>query len=63
MQFRVKELREKKKLTQQELADRSGVSRSLIVSLETGERTVTTTSTIEKLADALGVSVKSIFFT
>jgi transcriptional regulator with XRE-family HTH domain len=62
MQLRIKELREKKKLTQQELANKSGVSRSLIIALETGARTVTTTSTIEKLADALGVSVKSIFF-
>ena len=62
MQFRVKELREKKKMTQEELAAKSGVSRSLICTLESGERTVTTTGTIEKLADALGVSVKSIFF-
>lgn len=62
MQFRVKELREKRKLTQEELAAKSGVSRALISSLESGERTTTTTSTIEKLADALGVSVKSIFF-
>ena len=62
MQFRVKELREKKRMTQDELAAKSGVSRSLICMLESGERTTTTTSTIEKLADALGVSVKSIFF-
>lgn len=60
MEFRIKELREKKKLTQQELAEKSGVSRSLIISLETGARTVTTTSTIEKLADALGVPVKRL---
>lgn len=62
MQFRVKELREKKKLTQEELASKSGVSRSLICSLESGERTTTTTGTIEKLADALGVPVRRIFF-
>ena len=60
MEFRIKELREKKKLTQQELAKKSGVSRSLIILLETGTRTVTTTSTIEKLADALGVPVKRL---
>ncbi len=60
MEFRIKELREKKKLTQKELAEKSGVSRSLIVLLEKGARTVTTTSTIEKLADALGVPVKRL---
>lgn len=60
MEFRIKELKEKKKLTQKELAEKSGVSRSLIVLLEKGARTVTTTSTIEKLADALGVPVKRL---
>lgn len=58
MRFRIKELRENRKLTQEELAEMSGVSRANIVRLESEEDTVTTTDTLNKLAKALGVTVK-----
>lgn len=59
--YRIKEFRENLKLTQEELAVKSGVSRSLISELETGKRTVTSTDTLLKIATALNRSVKEIF--
>jgi transcriptional regulator with XRE-family HTH domain len=54
---RVKMLRERAQLTQHELARRSGVSRSTIAGLETGDRPSLTLENAMKLADALGVSL------
>ena len=59
--YRIKELRDKKKMTQQELAEKSGVSRSIISELETGKRTKTTTETLLKIAKALDSSINYIF--
>ncbi|WPJ90955.1 helix-turn-helix transcriptional regulator [Facklamia hominis] len=36
--YRIKEFREAQKMTQSELAEKSGVSRSIISELETGRR-------------------------
>lgn len=61
MKFRVKELREKKNLTQEELAKRANISRATISGIENGTFTVIKTDTLRKLADALGVKVSSLF--
>ena len=62
MKFRIKECREEAKLTQEELAKRAKVSRTIISGLENGTITVTTTTTLSKIADALGKRVSEVFF-
>ena len=61
MEYKIKELREKRKLSQAELAELSGVSRATIIRLENTEEVVINTGTLEKLAKALNVSIKSLF--
>lgn len=63
MQFKIKEIRKEKGYSQEKLSELSGVSRNLIARLETGELTSTSTNTLFKLAQALNVKVKSLFFT
>lgn len=58
----IREIRKRKKISQEELAERSGVSRTIISGLESGRQEVTTTATLKKIADALEYSVKEIFF-
>lgn len=62
MIFKIKEIREKKKMSQEELATKSGVSRTIISNLESGAFINTTASTISKIAKALEVKVSDIFF-
>ena len=62
MGYKIKEVREAKKMSQEELAERSGVSRGTISALENGSTRTTTTKTLLKLASALGVTVDRIFF-
>lgn len=62
MGYKIKEVREARGLTQEELAEKSGVSRGTISALENGAVRTTTTKTLVKLALALGVSVDQIFF-
>lgn len=59
--YKIKKYREKKNLTQTELAKISGISRSIIVGLEAGTYTTTTTDTLLKIAKALDVKVEDIF--
>lgn len=61
MQFKVKEKRIEKGLTQEELAKKSGVSRTIISGLESGRTIVTSTDTLIKLANALEAKVSDIF--
>jgi transcriptional regulator with XRE-family HTH domain len=56
---RIKEYREKRMLTQHELAERSGVSRATIARLET-TATRATPKTARKLADALKVKPQTL---
>lgn len=51
----LKALREERQMTQDELAEKSGVSRVTISKLESGAQNVTTNTTIIKLARALNV--------
>lgn len=62
MAFRIKELREEQKMSQEELANKAGVSRIVISNLETGARDVTTTKTLAKIAGVLNVRVQDLFF-
>lgn len=62
MQNRVKEYREKAKMTQEELAEKSEVSRNTISSLETGANTNVTYEIMERIAKALNKKVATIFF-
>ena len=62
MKFRLKEIREKHGMTQEELASKSGVSRVSISLIETGKSSSVKTQTIAKLADALGEKVTALFF-
>ena len=63
MGYRIRELREAMKMTQEELADKSGVSRGTISALENGSMRNTTSKTLLKLAQALNTSVDRNFVT
>ena len=58
---RVKELRNKLKISQEELADLAGLDRTYVTSVECGRRNISIVN-IEKLAKALKVSL-AVFFT
>lgn len=62
MGYKIRELRERLKMTQVELSIKSGVSRTTIYNLENGVESVTTTRTLNKLANALGVNVEDLFY-
>lgn len=62
MIYKIKELRELKGMSQDELAKKSSVSRTTISGLESGSIANTTASTISKIAEALEVQVSDIFF-
>ena len=61
MAYRIREIRMLRKLTQEELAELSGVSRVTISQLESGDGKNTTSKTLLKLADALDVPVDTLF--
>ena len=63
MGYKIKELREAMKMTQEELAEKSGLSRGTISALENGIDRTTTSKTLVKLAQALDTTVDRIFFT
>lgn len=60
MKYKIREMREQKGITQDELSEKSGITRATLWRLESGE--VTTTKTLMKIADALDVSVSDLFF-
>lgn len=60
---KLKAAREKAGLTQTELAARANVARTIVVGIENGTVDVVRTSTLTKLANALGKKINSIFFT
>lgn len=59
--YKIKDLREKQGMTQQELSEKSGVSRTIISELESGKRSVTRTDTLLKISKALKLPIKDIF--
>lgn len=62
MNNRLKEVREKEGISQEELAKKSTVSRTIISELENQKTEVITNITLEKLANALNKKVTDIFF-
>lgn len=61
MKYKIKELREEKRMTQEELSEKSGVSRSIISKLEQEKPVNMLTDTLSKIANALDVKVSSLF--
>lgn len=57
---RIRDLRKQKRLSQEELAFRSGLHRTYISDIERGSRNVSIKN-IEKIAKALDVSSKALF--
>ena len=60
MGYRVKKIRLEKRMSQDELCKRAGVSRQTISDLESGREVNTTTATLGKIADALDCSIADI---
>jgi transcriptional regulator with XRE-family HTH domain len=56
----LRRIREKRKLTQQELSDEIGVDKTYIGKIERGERSPSL-SVIQEVARALDISIKSLF--
>lgn len=62
MKNRIKEFRSRLKMTQDELAEKSGVTRPYICALENGKCMVVKSTTMVSIARALNASVAEIFF-
>jgi len=62
MGYRVKEIREQKNMTQEELEKLSGVSRQTISAIENNDEYQAKVGTLLALAKALGTSVDNLFF-
>lgn len=62
MKNKVKEYREKKNMTQEELSETSDVSRNTISALERGINTNVTYEVMKRIAKALNEKVSTIFF-
>ena len=63
MAYRLKEIREEKNLTQEELEKRSGVSRQTISAIENNDGYQAKVGTLMALAKALDTTVDHVFFT
>ena len=61
MQYKIKEIREKKGISQSRLTELSGVSRATIIALENNEEHEAMVGTLKSLAKALGVPVSCLF--
>ena len=61
MQNRIKELRAKYNLTQEQLAEKIGISRPALSDIETG-KTIPRGQTIIRIANVFGMPAEQIFF-
>lgn len=59
--FRIKEIREKKHITQKELSKKTGISRNYITELENNMKPNPSFETIYKIAQGLEVEIKEVF--
>lgn len=62
MGYRIKERREELRMSQEELAEKSGISRPTISAIETGKDKSVLTGTLIALAKALDTTVDKIFY-
>ena len=62
MGLKIKELREQLGMTQEELAFKADVCRATICEIENNPHKKPTVRTLEKLANAMGVTLDRIFF-
>lgn len=62
MGYKIKERREALNMSQDELANKSNVSRATISGLENNLERNTSISTLTRIARALGVTVSELFF-
>lgn len=62
MGYKVKEIREKKGMTQEELEEKSGISRQTISAIENNDRYQAKVGTLMALAEALETTVDNLFF-
>lgn len=62
MGYRIRERREELRMSQEDLAEKSGISRQTISSIENTPGKNVSTKTLEKLASALGTTVGDLFF-
>lgn len=62
MGYRVKEIREQKKMTQEELEQESGISRQTISAIENNRAENIKVGTLLALAKALGTTIDNLFF-
>ena len=62
MMFNLKSARQEKGYTQQQLSEKSGVSRVAISLIESGKMKSIKTDTLSKLADALEKKPSDLFF-
>jgi len=62
MAMRIKEIREAKGMTQEELENKSGISRQTISAIENGKTNNVKSGTLIALAEALGTTLDAIFF-
>lgn len=62
MGYRLREIREKRKMTQEELERKSGVSRQTISAIENGRMGNVMVGTLMALANALDTTIDSLFF-
>lgn len=61
MVSKLKAYRDKAGLSQEDLAKKADVSRTVISQIENGTRTTVTTNTLSKLSKALNAKVEDIF--
>lgn len=62
MGYRLREIREERKMTQEELERKSGVSRQTISAIENGRMGNVMVGTLMALANALDTTIDSLFF-
>ena len=61
MVLNIKRLREEKGMTQEQLAEKADVNRSLLNQLETGKLKNTSINTLQKIADTLNCKITELF--
>ena len=61
--FRIKELRDKKKVTLYNLSKLTGIARSYLCELENGKKINPTLETLYKISTILNVNIKDLFYT